>query len=58
MSLSELFKRSWVSVHQQTYIQVTEVFIVVQGIADDEVVGDFKSNIYQSKRRQEFRKKL
>lgn len=58
MSLSELFKRSWVSVRQQTYIQVTEVFIVVQGIADDKVVGDFKSNIYQSKRRQEFRKKL
>lgn len=34
---------------QQTYIQVTEVFIVVQGVTDDEVVGDFKSNIYQSK---------
>lgn len=36
---------------QGTYIQVTEVLVVVQGIADNKVVGDFESNIYQNKQK-------
>lgn len=34
---------------QQTYVQVSEVFIVVQGIANDKAVWDDKANICQSK---------
>lgn len=33
------------------YIQVTEVFVVVQGIPDHKAVGDFKSNICRGKHR-------
>lgn len=34
---------------RQTYIQVTEVLIVVQGIADNKAVWNDKANICQSK---------
>lgn len=33
------------SIH--THIQVTEIFVIVQSIAYNEAVGDFKSNIYK-----------
>lgn len=35
-----------------THIQVTEIFVIVQSIAYNEAVGDFKSNIYSKKNRE------
>lgn len=34
-----------------THVQVTEVLVVVQSVAHDKAVGDFKSNICREKRR-------